>query len=323
MAPSSAVRFQRDPGRSLPPLEQVRHQVLAYMHLGLLPAGSRLPAVRDLAAGMEVNLKTAFRIYRSLADDGLVEIWPQRGVFVRSSGRAGARSYRAGIANFLERMLQEAKRYNLAPARLAQLLAARNGTEARFPIRCAFLECNREQTGVFTAELRRRLDLEVIPVLTTAPRAARERALRQADVFITTYYHREEVSLWSARLHKEVFCIRLNPEFIRMLARNGRRGLFPMIMSSDVGYEPSFRRVMSRLLPAKALEHIELAPYNDRRRVEQLLRGARRAYVSPLVYDEVRRHTPPTVELLTLREMISRQSIDELRRNLVSPDGKA
>ena len=321
MPPSSPVQFRIDPGQPLSPLEQVRHQLLAYIHLGLLPAGSRLPAVRNLATGMDINLKTAFRIYRSLADDGLVEIWPQRGVFVKSTERAGERSYRAGIENFLERILQESKRYNLAPARLSQLLAARSGVPAPAPPRCAFLECNREQTGVFSAELRRRLGLEVAPVLTTGSRAVRERALRQADVFITTFYHREEVSLWSARHHKEVFCIRLNPEFIRMLARNARRGLFPMIMSGDVGYEPRFRRVMSRLLPAKVLERIELVQYKDRARVKELLGRASRAYVSPLVFDEVRRRTPPNIELLTLREMISRQSIDELRRNLVSPDG--
>ena len=322
MPPSAPVRFRSDAGHSLPPLEQVRHQLLAYMHLGLLPAGSRLPAVRDLAQGMDINLKTAFRIYRSLAGDGLVEIVPQKGVFVKSSERASGRAYRAGIESFVERILREAKRYNLAPARISQLLASRSGGSSQAPVRCAFLECNREQTGVFSAELRRRLGLEVAPVLTTGPRTARERDLRQADVFITTYYHRDQVSMWSARHHKEVFCIRLNPEFIRMLGRNGRKGLFPMIMSADVGYEPRFRRVMSRLLPAKVLERIELVQYQDVPRVNELLKRARRAYVSPLVFDEVRRHTPPEVELITLREMISRQSIDELRRNLVSPNGK-
>ncbi len=320
MPPASPVRFQLDPGHSVPALEQVRHQLLAYIHLGLLPAGSRRPAVRELAAGMRVNLKTAFRIYRSLADDGLVEIWPQKGVFVKSTERAGERSYRAGVDNFLARMLQEAKRYNLSPARVSQLLAARSGAPAPTPVRCAFLECNREQTGVFSAELRRRLGLDVVPVLTTAPRSTRERALRRADVFLTTFYHREEVSLWAARHHKEVFCIRLNPEFIRMLARNGRRGPFPMI-TTDVGYEPRFRRVMTRLLPARALDHIELVQYDDRAKLKELWTRASRAYVSPLVYDEVRRHTPPRVQLLTLREMISRQSIAELRRNLVTLNG--
>lgn len=322
MTPSSAVRFQLDEGHSLSPLEQVRHQLLAYMHLGLLPAGSRLPAVRELAHGIGVNLKTAFRVYRSLADEGLVEIFPQQGVFVKSTERAGERSYRAGVDNFLERMLQEAKRYNLSPARVSQLMAARAGVSAAAPVRCAFLECNREQTGVFSAELRRRLGLEVEAVLTTAPRAGRERALRRADVFITTFYHRDQVSVWAARHHKELFCIRLNPEFVRMLGRNGRRGPFPMIMSGDVDYEPRFRRVMARLLPAGALENIELVQYNDRKRVREMLRHARRAYVSPLVFDEVRSRTPAGVELLTLREMISRQSIDELRRNLVSPNGR-
>ncbi len=318
MPAAAPVRFYLDANSSLPAREQVRDQVLAYIHLGLLHPGHRLPAVRELAAETGVNLKTAFRIYRGLADDGLVEIRPQLGVFVKSSERAGNRSYRAGISSFLERIAREAQQYNLSPMRVSQLLAARSG--APVPVRCAFLECNREQTGVFSAELRRRLGLEIVPVLTNAPRAVRERALRQADVLITTYYHREEVSLWSARLHKEVFCIRLNPEFHRMLLRYGRKGTFPMIMS-DTSYEARFRRVMASLLPPKALEQLVLAPYKDRERVRELLGRVPYAYVSPLVYDEVRRLAPPSVKLITLREMISRESIEQLRRALVIPDG--
>ena len=318
MPAAAKVRFYLDADSPLPALVQVRDQVLAYIHLGLLPPGYRLPAVRELAAETGVNLKTAFRIYRGLADDGLVEIRPQQGVFVKSSERAGNRSYHAGISSFLERIAREAQQYNLSPMRVCQMLAGRSG--APVSVRCAFLECNPEQTGVFSAELRRRLGLDVVPVLTNAPRALRERALRQADVFITTYYHREEVSLWSARHHKEVFCIRLNPEFHRMLVRHGRRGMFPMVMS-DISHEPRFRRVMSSLLPPEALECLVLVPHQDRKRVRELLRLAPQAYVSPLVYDEVRRLAPASVKLITLHEMISRDSIEHLRRSLLLADG--
>lgn len=313
----SNIRFFVDRSSPLAPLEQVRDQLVANMHLGLLPAGSRLPAVRELALAAGVNLKTAFRIYRGLADAGLVEIRPQRGVFVKSSERAGKLTHRAGISAFLDRIQRDAQRYNLSPVRVSQMLAARAGMPSAMPLRCAFLECNKEQADVFTAELRRRLGLDVFPVLTGGPARPRERVLGDADVFITTFYHREEVSRWSAQLHKETFCIRLNPEFHRTLLRFGRRGLFPMVMS-DVTYEPRFRRVMKRLIPAKVLDRLVLVHHGSRKRVAELLAQVSHAYVSPLVYDEVRAYAPDNVELITLREMISHDSIQQLRRALVS-----
>ena len=300
----------------MPPLEQIRHQLLANIHLGLLPPGSRLPAVRELATSAGLNLKTAFRIYRGLAGEGLVEIRPQRGVFVKYSGSAGKRTHRASVQSFLDRVVREGQRHNLAPVRVAQMLASRQGVPDGFTVRAALLECNDEQTGVFSAELRRRLGIVVVPVRTDAPTRQRERGLRQADVFITTYYHRDEVSHWAGQHHKEAFFIRLNPEFHRMLLRYGRRGLFPLIMS-DVSYEPRFRRVMSRLMPASVLERLELVNYRRTDRVRALLQQVRHAYVSPLVYDEVSAIAPKSVELITLPEMISRESIQHLRRELL------
>ncbi|HBQ3187743.1 PLP-dependent aminotransferase family protein [Klebsiella variicola] len=50
---------------------------------GQLPAGSRLPTHRTLAAGERISLATATRIYRELEDMGLVSGETGRGTFVR------------------------------------------------------------------------------------------------------------------------------------------------------------------------------------------------------------------------------------------------
>lgn len=50
---------------------------------GQLPAGSRLPTHRTLAAGERISLATATRVYRELEEMGLVSGEPGRGTFVR------------------------------------------------------------------------------------------------------------------------------------------------------------------------------------------------------------------------------------------------
>jgi len=268
-----------------------------------------------LAAQTRLNLKTAFRIYRKLARDELAEIQPQRGVFIKCSAPAARRSYQVALRNLARRVLREAQQVNLSPFRFLQLLARRAGLEHLRSFRCAVLECNREQTHLFSAELRRKLKVDAFPVLTNSSPQRRERALRQADVFITTDFHQEEVSRWAARHRKEAYRIRLNPKFLRLLVKNARRGVFPMVLT-DVSFEPRFRRAMAGTVPGSVAERLVFVHYRNHERVRQLLAKARRAYVSPLCYKDVTKIAPKGVRLLTLQDMISSESLRALRRSL-------
>lgn len=309
------VRFEIDSRSPVSAYEQIRDQIINYVHLGLLVPGERLPAVRELAAQTRLNLKTAFRIYRKLARDELAEIQPQRGVFIKCSAPAARRSYQVALRSFARRVLREAQQVNLSPLRFLQLLAGQAGLEHPRSFRCAVLECNREQTHLFSAELRRRLKVDAFPVLTNSSPQRRERALRQADVFITTDFHQEEASRWAARHRKEVYRIRLNPKFLRLLVDNARRGVFPMVLT-DVSFEPRFRRAMAGTVLGSLAERLVFVHYRNHARVRQLLAKARRAYVSPLCYTEVAKIVPKGVRLLTLQDMVSSESLRTLRRSL-------
>lgn len=316
MAKAIRIRFRVDPANPLPAREQVRDQVINYVHLGLLVPGARLPAVRVLAAQTGLNLKTAFRIYRSLAREDLVEIHPQQGVFVKFSARAAERSYQRSIGAFLRRVLHEAEQFNLSSMRFAQLLTARDGMRLGQALRCAVVECNREQTNLFSEELRRKLHVDAFPLLTHTPSRRRRRALERADVLITTDFHWEEAQRWAAQHHKEVYRIRLNPAFHSLLLRHARKGLFPMVLT-DISFESGFRRAVADTASPKAASRLIFVHYRNRKRLRALLKQARRAYVSPLCYREVAQQAPRDVKLITLHDMISPDSLHTLRRRLL------
>jgi DNA-binding transcriptional regulator YhcF (GntR family) len=312
---AAAVHFRVDPRSPRAPVAQIREQLITFAHVGLLGHGARLPSVRALAAQAGVNLKTAFRIYRILSDEGWVRIRPQHGVFLQATAAAAGRSYQSDLRAFFRRFLREAEQYNLSPARAAQLLAAQARVGSNTRLRCAVLECNREQAELFSREIKRKLGVDAFPVLTTAPPRRLERALGRADLFITTDFHREEVGRWAARHHKELYRIHLNPAFLRLLARNARCGPFPMVLT-DISFEPRFRRVLARTVAPTVAERLLLVRSDDRARVRELLRRYRRAYVSPLCFDEVARIAPRGTRLLTLHSMISEDSLRAVRRSL-------
>lgn len=61
-----------DPASAVPPFDQVRRQIADYIMSGVLPPGSRLPPVRQLAADLELATGTVARAYQELEGSGLV-----------------------------------------------------------------------------------------------------------------------------------------------------------------------------------------------------------------------------------------------------------
>jgi DNA-binding transcriptional regulator YhcF (GntR family) len=78
------MRVHIDQDEPVAPYEQVRSQVAAQVADGRLPAGTRLPTVRQLATDLGLAANTVARAYRELEEDGIVVTSGRRGTFVRS-----------------------------------------------------------------------------------------------------------------------------------------------------------------------------------------------------------------------------------------------
>jgi DNA-binding transcriptional regulator YhcF (GntR family) len=79
------MTFVIDAASSVPPYEQLRSQVAAQVAAGTLPAGTRLPTVRQLATDLGLSVNTVARAYRELEADRVVATLGRRGTFVTST----------------------------------------------------------------------------------------------------------------------------------------------------------------------------------------------------------------------------------------------
>jgi GntR family transcriptional regulator len=73
-----------------PPYEQIRSQIAAYVHGGVLTSGARLPTMRALAADLGVATGTVARAYAELEAAGLVASRRRTGTVVTGPARRPA-----------------------------------------------------------------------------------------------------------------------------------------------------------------------------------------------------------------------------------------
>jgi DNA-binding transcriptional regulator YhcF (GntR family) len=98
-----------DPASPVPLGDQVAAAVRRNIATGAVGPGDRLPAARDLAASLDVNVHTVLRGYQQLRDEGLIELRRGRGAVVSAAATAD----RAELAEAADRLAAVARRLGL------------------------------------------------------------------------------------------------------------------------------------------------------------------------------------------------------------------
>ncbi len=79
--------------------------------------GDRLPAARDLAQSLDVNMHTVLRAYSDLRDEGTIELRRGRGAIVREGVVESA-----GVHHLVAELADEAGRLGLSVDEVIQML---------------------------------------------------------------------------------------------------------------------------------------------------------------------------------------------------------
>lgn len=109
--------LQLNPESGLPLYIQIAAAVRRAVGDGEITTGDRLPAARDLAQSLDVNMHTVLRAYNDLRDEGLIELRRGRGAIVRE-GTAGP----AAIHYMVVELAAEATRQGLSSDEVVAML---------------------------------------------------------------------------------------------------------------------------------------------------------------------------------------------------------
>ena len=103
---------------SRPIYEKVKDSLRQLILSGALPAGEKLPSVREQAMSLSINPNTIQRAYRELEAEGYICSVPGRGSFVRQDDTA-ARARRAELLERWDGLTRELLQLGLTEEELA------------------------------------------------------------------------------------------------------------------------------------------------------------------------------------------------------------
>ncbi len=104
----------------VPPYEQVRLRIAALAADGALPAGAKLPPVRQLATDLGLAANTVARAYRELEQAGLVQTRGRAGTVITArAARTPAEAVKAA-----QRYADTVRRLGLPPGQALDLVKA-------------------------------------------------------------------------------------------------------------------------------------------------------------------------------------------------------
>lgn len=106
-----------DPDSASPLFEQVAASVRADVLAGRLRTGDRLPAAREVADAIEINVHTVLRAYQELRAEGLVDLRRGRGAVI-----SVAASSLVDLADDIADLVARGIRLGLTPATIAALI---------------------------------------------------------------------------------------------------------------------------------------------------------------------------------------------------------
>jgi DNA-binding transcriptional regulator YhcF (GntR family) len=119
--------LQIKPESDTPIYLQLRDQIVAGVASGELEPGAPLPSVREFARDLGVNYHTVNKAYALLRDEGYVNVYGRRGVYVAKPPVADE-AYIEEVEAKLRKLIAEAKAKGMAPddiVKLADRLAAK------------------------------------------------------------------------------------------------------------------------------------------------------------------------------------------------------
>jgi DNA-binding transcriptional regulator YhcF (GntR family) len=189
----------------------MRGRILRGLQAGTVRKGDRLPASRELAREFDVDNRVVLAAYRTLADEGTIELRPRGGVYVTGKDREPA--FLPPPAGFVAEVLAQGINHEIAIGEMHDWL--RRSVET-LRLRAVVIQMTGDQIIGLCRELRDYYGIEATGIDGEALRRTQEAPveLRYADLVVTTPMYEEIARPFADRLGKPVIVVDIRSDLI-------------------------------------------------------------------------------------------------------------
>ena len=184
---------------------------------GSLKVGTKMPTERELSQRINVSRNTISTAYNDLEQEGALKSFQGRGTFVvEESISWESLDIKNKIIKFVDMGLEEALEIGMKPEEFLDIVNQRvnEKKEIMDKIVAVYVECNIEQAKVFSKQLSKNSNMNVICVtlndLKKMDKDTKDK-IETAEFIITTFNHINEVTNLTPDINKEILGVAITP----------------------------------------------------------------------------------------------------------------
>ena len=189
------MKYTIDPHRDIPIYRQVAESILRDIKTGKLPAGVKLPTVRELAEETGLSQGTIKHAYDHLESLGAIEMTQGKGSFVRQQEEPDAGSRKDKAMAAIDTLFEELEGLGFTPREMEIYINLKlHGLEERYDlVKVAVIDCNPETLQLMENQLSQ-INYTQTAIFSLAQLAEISDKLNSDyDVILTTSTHYNEV----------------------------------------------------------------------------------------------------------------------------------
>lgn len=301
---------------------QVKKQIMDQIKSGTMKVGSKMPTERELSQKLKVSRNTISVAYNELEQEGVLKSYQGKGTFVAEEARPWkAQNMEEKITKFVDLGLEEALETGMNEEEFLELVTKRvkEKMELMRRISAIYVECNIEQSRMFSKELSTSTNMNVVP-LTVNDLEKMDDSTRgiveKSQVIIATFNHVNEVVESLRDFNKEVLGVAINADLgtIVKIARYPKKTKFVFICISD-----EFMFKIRAALEKSGLDNIDIKYTNtvDKQELRGLIDSVDVIIVSPGRYKDVRDLNKDNKDIIEFLYTLDEGSVKALKPRIM------
>ncbi|WP_426348339.1 GntR family transcriptional regulator [Alloiococcus sp. CFN-8] len=210
------IRLNRNSGGPL--YLQVKSQIMDMINQGELKVGYKMPTERELSRVLGISRNTISSAYKELELEGVLKSIQGKGTFISEQNTVWKmRDSKEKIYKFLDLAFEEAIGSGISGENFLELVA--RYTEEKIDkmnkTTAIYVECNVEQSRMFSTQLSYSTDMLVVPITINDLRNMDDKtkkAIEDSQIIVSTFNHVSEVSRLTAAYKKEILGVAINAD---------------------------------------------------------------------------------------------------------------